>query len=207
MLTCELYYEEFPDMMSKQRITVMIQRLTGQALISACPPHSQPANALPMPMEMGPSQITAKERQRCLDQSLCLHCRVPGHYRDSCLCQQVVSFTPHSSLLFVSATLVLPNSSVSVFPLLDSGSAGIFISKTLVLRLAILVSKAIPPITIKALAGCPLSLALVMHITVPEYLSFSDHSEVIQFYVLNSNQPAMLLGLPWLRRHNSHVDW
>ncbi|KAI3352443.1 hypothetical protein L3Q82_005396 [Scortum barcoo] len=34
-----------------------------------------------------------------------------------------------------------------------------------------------------------------------------NHHETIQFHILYSPRLALILGYPWLQRHNPHVDW
>ncbi|KAI3354919.1 hypothetical protein L3Q82_004718 [Scortum barcoo] len=34
-----------------------------------------------------------------------------------------------------------------------------------------------------------------------------NHHETIQFHILHSPRLPLILGYPWLRRHNPHVDW
>ncbi|KAI3368652.1 hypothetical protein L3Q82_025654 [Scortum barcoo] len=44
--------------------------------------------------------------------------------------------------------------------------------------------------------------------TEPIHMLLSgNHHETIQFHILHSPRLPLILGYPWLRRHNPHVDW
>ena len=54
--------------------------------------------------------------------------------------------------------------------------------------------------------GC--LLARVTHRTTPVSLLLSgNHQELISFFVIPSPTSPVVLGLPWLRLHNRHIDW
>ncbi|KAL0182069.1 hypothetical protein M9458_021444, partial [Cirrhinus mrigala] len=35
----------------------------------------------------------------------------------------------------------------------------------------------------------------------------TQHSEILRFYVIHSPNHPLILGLPWLRKHNPHISW
>lgn len=158
------------------------------------------------PMELGSSCISAQEGQCHMSNGLCLYCGATGHFRAHCsLCK----ISPHlfkcSHQFCLPATLFCSNLSMSMSPLIDSGSAGNFVSQFVVSMLSIPVLKLM--IAIKALDGRPLLQSLVTYITALVHLVFPDHSEKIRLFVLTSSQPSFVLGLPWLQTHNPQLDW
>ena len=50
-------------------------------------------------------------------------------------------------------------------------------------------------------------LFTVTHITENVEIHIQDHQESINFFLFNSPSHALILGLPWLLRHNPHIDW
>ncbi|KAI3355849.1 hypothetical protein L3Q82_004229 [Scortum barcoo] len=51
-------------------------------------------------------------------------------------------------------------------------------------------------------------LGTVTHQTEPIHMLLSgNHHETIQFHILHSPRLPLILGYPWLQRHNPHVDW
>ena len=47
----------------------------------------------------------------------------------------------------------------------------------------------------------------LIHHTEPLHLLLSgNHHETIQFHVIPSSQAPIILGQPWLKRHNPHID-
>ncbi|KAK3519335.1 hypothetical protein QTP70_024760, partial [Hemibagrus guttatus] len=100
-------------------------------------PASSPEPA-PEPMHLGTSHLTPAEWQRRLTQNLCLYCGAPGHALPVCpirptrpMVSTIFPFLPQMKPLTTHGTVSTNLSSVSVVALLDSGSAGNFISGTL----------------------------------------------------------------------------
>ena len=51
-------------------------------------------------------------------------------------------------------------------------------------------------------------LGAVSHQTMPIHmLLFGNHHETIQFHILKSPHLPLILGYPWLRCYNLHIDW
>lgn len=43
--------------------------------------------------------------------------------------------------------------------------------------------------------------------TQPVLLSIENHTEKLIFLVLETSSQPLVLGIPWLARHNPHIDW
>ena len=44
--------------------------------------------------------------------------------------------------------------------------------------------------------------------TVPVHLGISaNHTESLTFHLINAPQQPVILGFPWLIKHNPHIDW
>ena len=51
-------------------------------------------------------------------------------------------------------------------------------------------------------------LCRVTHRSAPLQMSMSgNHTETLAFHLIYSPQQPIILGYPWLRRHNPHIDW
>lgn len=51
-------------------------------------------------------------------------------------------------------------------------------------------------------------LVMVTHKTAPVKLILSkNHHELIELYVISSPLTSIILGIPWLKLHNPHIDW
>lgn len=51
-------------------------------------------------------------------------------------------------------------------------------------------------------------LARITHRTAPVSLLLSgNHHESISLYIISSPTAPLVLGLPWLKLHNPHIDW
>lgn len=60
------------------------------------------------------------------------------------------------------------------------------------------------PIQASALDGSP--LFRIMHKT-EKILAKIDHENNMSFHVFSAPLRSLVLGFPWLRKHNPHIDW
>lgn len=98
-----------------------------------------------------------------MSQRLCLYCATEGHEIKDCHLlqgkQNNKSQVPndilsHHQQLFIEGFMYLSHHRVSLYFLLDSGSAGTFISQSLVSSLSLPVVKLANSISVNALDGC-----------------------------------------------------
>ncbi len=63
------------------------------------------------------------------------------------------------------------------------------------------------PLEIIALDGRSIAPGSVTKITDPLTVSVSHHLESMAFYLISSPELPLILGHPWLMRHNPHINW
>lgn len=63
----------------------------------------------------------------------------------------------------------------------------------------------VKPIKAKSLKGE--ELFSITHTSTPLQLHIIEHIEHMRFYLFKSSSHALILGQPWLFRHNPHVNW
>ena len=104
------------------------------------------------------------------------------------------------------ARLVLPLGTQTLPVLIDSGCDASLIDDQTACKLGI---KRVPlPRPVKARALDGQLFATVTHKTEPVRLLLSgNHHETIQFHIFHTPDLPLVLGYPWLRRHNPHIDW
>lgn len=101
----------------------------------------------------------------------------------------------------VSAQVSLP-----LLVLIDSGSDDNFIDIELVAQSNIPSELLSEPKDVFALNGR--LLTLVMHCTAPVSLLLSgNHHETISLFIIPAPTSPLVLGLPWLKLHDPHIDW
>ncbi|KAK3510723.1 hypothetical protein QTP70_015981 [Hemibagrus guttatus] len=150
-------------------------------------PVSSPEPA-PEPMHLGTSQLTPAERQRRLTRSLCLYCGAPGHALPEC------PIRPPRPMVMVA--------------LLDSGSAGNFISGTLCRQLGLRTEATTTPYQVRSITGKPLGRRQVSHSAGPVRLQIGAlHVEETTLLVLEESTADIILGRPWLEQHNPILSW
>lgn len=94
--------------------------------------------------------------------------------------------------------LLLAEGSHTLGTFIDSGSDVSLINKDLAQQLGLVPTSAFDG----HLQGT------VTHQTVPVHMLLSgNYHEIIPFHILQSPQLPLILGYPWLRRHNPNIDW
>ena len=102
--------------------------------------------------------------------------------------------------------LLLPEGSQTLATLIDSGSDANIMDSNLARQLGVGQIPLPAPVSTNALDGR--LLGTVTHLTAPIRMLISgNHHETLQFHILPSPRHPLLLGFPWLRRHNPHLDW
>lgn len=111
-----------------------------------------------------------------------------------------------SSRILLQGSIRTAQHTLPVEVLVDSGADDNFIHRDFVDKFRLPVNKVATPKTVLAIDGK--LLEIVTHRTDPVKLVLSsNHHEHVELYVINSPLNAVVLGIPWLKRHNPHVDW
>ncbi len=178
------------------------------------PPRSQEATE---PMQLGFTPLTPQERERRMQNQLCLYCGQAGHMRNTFPVRPSSDRRPVSDItrsISSASSITLPvelisqNQAVQTTALLDSGAAGNFIDSEFVGQLHLKLNPCNSSLAVEALDGRPLSKGKILRLTEPVTLHIGTlHSEEIQFYVINSPTHPLILGLPWLRTHDPQISW
>ncbi|KAI2659133.1 Transposon Tf2-9 polyprotein [Labeo rohita] len=172
------------------------------------------ASTNPEPMQLGTTRLTIEERERRLRNNLCLYCGQAGHIRATCPTRPPrppTSVSASKTCLNHCEIPVMLNSdgiSVPTRALIDSGAAGNFIDKDFVHANRLPVLSCAHPVAVAALDGRPLGTGRVSHVTKDLTLRVEPgHQETIRFFVITSPQSPLILGYPWLNRHEPTISW
>lgn len=119
---------------------------------------------------------------------------------------RTISSTTPSTRIQLQGMLRFPHNTLPLQVLVDCGADDNFIDSELCIQ-ADLPTETLPePKDVLALNGQ--LLARVTHRTAPLTLQLSgNHQEVISLFVIPSPTTPLVLGLPWLKLHNPHIDW
>ncbi|KAK3510911.1 hypothetical protein QTP70_025547 [Hemibagrus guttatus] len=133
-----------------------------------------PPEPAPEPMHLGSSHLTPAEWQRRLTQNLCLSCGAPGHAISACpirpphpMVSTIFPSTPKMKPLTTIGTLTAAHLSISVVALLDSGSAGNFISGALCRQLGLRTTATSTTYQIRSITRRPVSRRQATSIASP----------------------------------------
>lgn len=111
-----------------------------------------------------------------------------------------------SKRIQLKGTVSFNTMSLPILALVDSGADDNFIDSEFVSQAKIPTELLPEPKKVFALDGRV--LAIVTHRTVPVSLLVSgNHCELISLYIAPSPSASLVLGLPWFRLHNPHIDW
>ncbi len=162
--------------------------------------------------------ISSEERNRRITHHLCLYCGEPGRLRNACPSRpNIDSVTRVSVTLFalnddhcltVPVALETPSGVVQIPAMIDSGAAGNFMSLNFAQEHNISLIRCLSPLAVEAVDGCPLGTGKITHLTSRLMLTTGAlHRQSIQFYIIPTAHASIILGLPWLRKHNPSISW
>ena len=89
----------------------------------------------------------------------------------------------------------------------DSGAAGNFIDAGLAKALGLPLVPLDKPRPVSAIDGRPLEPGEVSQQTKLLCLRIGQHCEKVSFYLISAPSVQLVLGFPWLQRHNPCLDW
>ncbi len=194
----------------------MLSCSPGISTAIAPPPNRPPeVHNPPEPMQIVTNRLTTSERQRRLTQHLCLYCGASGHMILACpLCpprpmvSAIQPSIPTMNPLSTCAQLIMSKTVISVSALLDSGSAGNFISGSLCRHLRLKTSTTETLYDVQSVTGKPLTRRHVRYSVGPLQLQIGQlHIESLHFLVLEGSTVDIILGRPWLVQHNPILSW
>ncbi|KAK3541689.1 hypothetical protein QTP86_000757 [Hemibagrus guttatus] len=202
------------------RMQLCLEEHQDQLLPPAAPRRSEhvrcpePADE---PMDLEHSDVATierqRERQRRLAQNRCLYCGRLGHFLAECPtrpARSVVSaLLPVLNIkkpLSIVVNLTVSDLCISARALLDSGSAGNFISGALCRQLRLKLTATQKAYQIHAVTGR--TLQTVHHLAGPLSLQVGAlHCEELHLLVLENATTDIILGRPWLELHDPVLSW
>lgn len=111
-----------------------------------------------------------------------------------------------SSCHLVQAKLVTPSRAFSHQVLVNSGADESFMDWRLARRLGLSLLPLPKPLEARTLDGR--LLCKVTHRTQPiQFIMAEGRTEFLSFHLFNSPSHPLLLGLPWLSKHNPQINW
>ncbi|KAI5625724.1 nephrocystin-4-like [Silurus asotus] len=169
----------------------------------------------PEPMQLCSQRLSRQERERRWVTGACLYCGEGDHRVAQCPVRpprrtvSTVTLTSdftHLSTLMV--TLVTPSLALSAVTLVDSGSAGNFISQACLERLQLRRQRASQELAVQTIQGRPLGKGKVKYCAPLIVLQVGVlHREEIQLLVLEDSTVDVILGRPWLAKHSPICSW
>lgn len=175
-------------------------------------PASPPA---PIPMEVDASHLSPSERLRRMQQHLCLYCASDQHMLSNCpvrpprLAVSSITVAPPVEHLVKTRVHLLTHK--LCFPaqaLIDSGSAGNFISFTCLQKMNLSRKRLDHDLSINTIQGKPLGRGRIRYCSPVITLQIGClHSEKISFMVLEESTAELILGRPWLIQHQPVLCW
>ncbi len=190
------------------------QIATSNAFLRQPEPFHPPEPATE-PMIIDRQRISSAERQRRLTQGLCLYCGAQGHIILACplrpprpvvsaILPKIVKMEPLTTCVTITAS----NVSIAVSAILNSGSAGNFISRALCRQLSLQATTTETIYQVQSITGKPLSRRHVRHRVGPITLRIGlFHTEDIHLLLLDGSTADIILGRPWLVQHNPILSW
>lgn len=102
--------------------------------------------------------------------------------------------------------LCVNNSNYPTQALIDSGAEQNLISRSLVDKLHISTAALNPTMAVAALTGQTIS-SISCKTNKIEFVVSGNHRERGEFFIFDSLKPQIILGFPWLKKHNPIINW
>ncbi|XP_061136628.1 uncharacterized protein LOC133155378 [Syngnathus typhle] len=162
------------------------------------------------PMQLGRAKVSAEEKQRRYREGRCYYCGARGHLVVSCPERKTMKVSAFSGSQQKGRSLPIgaltcSGKSLQLGVLIDSGADESLIDWAFARQLGVRTEPLAKTVKAKALNGH--ALFDISQITEPLSLSFGNHHEKIRLHVVTSPMSPIILGYPWLSRHNPIVDW
>jgi len=140
----------------------------------------------------------------------CLYCGELGHLVATCSAR--IRRVPRNTTPVVPTTRTLTpvqvkhhTCTIDMEALIDSGADESLLDEGLARRLGLKAKRLEKPVKTSSLNGH--ELFTITHATEPVSLSIAEHTELISFYLYQSDTRTLVLGYPLLVKHNPHIDW
>ncbi len=183
----------------------MLSCSPGVSTAIAPPPNRQSeVHNPPEPMQTDSNRLTTSERQRRLPQHLCLYCGASGYIILACplrpprpLVSAIQPSIQRMNPLSTCAQLTVSKTVISVTALLDSGSAGNFISGSLCHHLRLSTSTTKTLYEVQSITGKPLTRRYVRHSVGPLQLQIGQlHQEKCTYWFWRVLRWTSYSGVP-----------
>ena len=131
-------------------------------------------------------------------------CGYKGHVATRCP-KRIYGIKSNNSNYVVASKINACLNDAKIEAMIDSGASENFISKEFVDKNGIFRIKLKNPVKIE-LATRAKSI-LILYETEDIKMNIGNHSEVLRFLVVTGLQEDLILGRPWLNKHNPVIDW
>ncbi|XP_073675909.1 cilia- and flagella-associated protein 74 [Garra rufa] len=176
---------------------------------------SSPQRDAEEPMITDSYRLDPAERKRRINNRLCLYCGEASHFISACPVRpprpmvSTVSITPAMSLLpHITAELIVNSRTLPIYVLVDSGAAGNFVSSHFIAKHRIPTVQNEVTYQITTIQNSPLGDGKISRRTRKVTLvSQHNHREHLTLLVLPRANVDVILGRPWLIKHQPRIDW
>ena len=110
---------------------------------------------------------------------------------------------------FLLSTNILPNEKdemIETKTLLDCGAGGIFLDQNFARKHNIRQTKLEQPIRAQNVDGTDNKQGTIRYYA-DLHIKIGDRTFLERFYIMGLGNQKIILGLPWLRKHNPEIDW
>src|ERR1700735_4049916 len=123
-----------------------------------------------------------------------------------CLDMYSIVSSVDANEIILPTNIQLNNENVETPTLLDSGAGGIFLDQNYARKLKVKEIMLTTPIVARNVDGTPNKKGTIRSYVNLQF-KIGDKSFYERFYITGLGKQKMILGLPWLKRHNPLVDW
>src|SRR5258706_10547607 len=138
------------------------------------------------------------------------HGRIPGprptnHSHESTVQTLSLKYTRGEHII-LNLEIKFTKRSIKTTAMIDSGATAMFIDQEFCNVHHLPLQKKVKPQSVYVVDGEPIRSGPITHeCQIP--VSIGRHHETVTFQVTTLGQHPMILGLPWLKKHNPEIEW
>ncbi|KAI4898934.1 hypothetical protein NFI96_007063 [Prochilodus magdalenae] len=180
------------------------------------------ASGAPEPVQIGRARLTPQDVEQRRRKGLCMYCGKEGHKVTQCPIRpgkrasvpQVRGTrvgplqSPRATGVYLPIALVWGNpcKEERLHAFIDSGATGNFMDAAVAKALGVPVEPLLTPLPVSAIDRNLLKSGAIKT-DKPILVQVGLHTERLSFFLTQAPDLPVILGFPWLKRHNPHIDW
>jgi hypothetical protein len=103
--------------------------------------------------------------------------------------------------------LIINNKRIDTYAMIDSGATGNFVNQEFVKKYNLVTSPLSEELSLNVVDGRPIASGKISKKVVSKLFIKNCHLENVSFFISAIGPFSVILGLPWLEKHDPSIQW